>query len=135
MKMSLRKEIRRARRGDVRAQRQLGDFYAEENTSHTDYKEAVRWYGFAMKKGDLKAKFEIGRIFDSERIEGERTKAIGVRYFKELAEDGYPTAQYIMGMKYYFGDGVEKDRVLSVKWLRKAEAQGLAEAKRQLENM
>ena len=132
MSLSVRKEVKKAKKGDAMSQCFMGDFYAEEQTEHTDYEEAVRWYSFAARQGNFKAKLQMGRIFDSEKLEGKNTKPYGFRYFKELAEEGYPTAQCIMGMKYYFGDGVEKDTVKGVQWLKKAGYQGHVEAQRQL---
>ena len=35
-------------------------------------------------------------------------------------------------MKYYFGDGVEKDTAKGISWLKKAAEQGHMEAQRQL---
>ena len=132
MSLSVRKEVKKAKKGDAMSQCFMGDFYAEEQTEHTDYEEAVKWYSFAARQGNFKAKLQMGRIFDSEKLEGKNTKRYGLRYFKELAEEGYPTAQCIIGMKYYFGDGVEKDTVKGVQWLKKAGYQGHIEAQRQL---
>lgn len=146
MSLSVRKEAHRAKRGDSRAQCAMGEFYAQENTSHTDYFEAAKWYSFAARQGNSKAKLELGKLFDSEkllesastellldgRVEAISTKQYGIRYFRELAEEGYPTAQGIMGMKYYFGDGVEKDTAKGIAWLKKAAVQGHVEAQRQL---
>lgn len=132
MSLSLRKNIKKAKRGEAAAQYQIGEFYAEPNTKHTDYREAVKWYGFAARQGNSRAKFEMGRIFDSEKIEGREMKPYGIRYFKELADDNYPTAQYILGMKYYMGDGLEKDLEKGVHWLLKAAYQGIVEAQVQL---
>ena len=40
-----------------------------------------------------------------------------------MAEKGLPTAQCILGMKYWFGDGVEVDYKKAAGWLKKAAAQ------------
>lgn len=146
MSLSVRKEANRAKRGDSRAQCAMGEFYAQENTGHTDYFEAAKWYSLAARQGSDKAKLELGKIFDSEKlledpVEGKRllervdaisTKQYGIMYFKELAEKGYPTAQSILGMKYYFGDGVEKDTAKGIRWLKRAAEQGHTEAQRKL---
>lgn len=140
------KEVKKAKCGNDFSQVAVAGFYAEEGTGHTDYFEAARWYSFAVRKGNDKAKLELGRIFDSEKLlaEGEnsrmvgnrvdalRTKRYGIAYFAELAEKGYPTAQCILGMKYYFGDGVEKNTAKGVRWLKKAAKQGYREAQMQL---
>lgn len=135
MNLSLRKEIKKAKRGDNMAQMHLAEFYAEPDTKHTDYTEAVRWYAYASKKGNMKAKFEMGCIFDNEKIEGKNTKEYGICLFSELAEEGFPTAQYILGMKYYLGDTIEKDTDKSILWLKKAALQEVVEAQKQLGNI
>ncbi len=146
MSLFVRKEIKRAKRGDTRAQCTMGEFYAQENTGHTDYFEAVKWYSLAARQGSKKAKLELGKLFDSDRLlvdpEGGywiadqsgavSTKQYGIKYFKDLAEQGYPTAQMILGMKYYFGDGLEEDEEKAIHWLRKAAEQGYEEAQQEL---
>jgi len=44
------------------------------------------------------------------------------------AEGGYSQAQYFLGYAYLEGEITEKDPVEAVKWLRKAAAQGNADA-------
>jgi hypothetical protein len=52
-----------------------------------------------------------------------------VKAQKEWAENGNPSAQYSLGIRYQKGDGVSQDDKLARKWLEKAAAQGNAEAK------
>lgn len=132
MSPSVRRDLIRAKKGNAMAQCNMGDFYAEDGTKHTDYEMAVKWYRFSARQGNLRAKMEIGKIFDSEKMKENNVKQCGIRYFWELAEEGYPTAQYIIGMKYYLGDGLEKDSVKGVLWLKRAGYQGCIEAQRQL---
>ena len=47
---------------------------------------------------------------------------------KAAAEQGNPEAQFLLGLQYKVGDGIEKDRVEAVKWLRKSAESGYAEA-------
>lgn len=42
----------------------------------------------------------------------------------ELANQGHPIAQFNLGVKYDFGQGVDKDPVQAVRWYRLAAAQG-----------
>lgn len=132
MSASVRRDLKRAKKGNALAQCSMGDFYAEDGTKHTNYEIAVKWYRFSARQGNLRAKMEIGKIFDSEKIKDNNAKQYGIRYFRELAEEGYPTAQYIIGMKYYLGDGMKKDSAKGVLWLKKAGYQGCIEAQRQL---
>lgn len=41
-----------------------------------------------------------------------------------LAQQGHPVAQFNLGVKYDFGQGVEKDAAHAVRWYRLAAAQG-----------
>ena len=41
-----------------------------------------------------------------------------------LAQQGHPTAQFNLGVKYDFGQGVERDAEHAVRWYRLAAAQG-----------
>ncbi len=41
-----------------------------------------------------------------------------------LAQQGHPIAQFNLGVKYDFGQGVEKDPAHAVRWYRLAAAQG-----------
>lgn len=46
------------------------------------------------------------------------------RYYKPLAEQGYPSAQFNLAMMYSFGKGVKQDAAEAAKWYRKAADQG-----------
>lgn len=139
MSVSLRREIKPAERGNSASQRHLGDFYADEESEHLDYREAARWYRYAANQGDYRSLLELGKLLDGRKLsdtEDEDTmKAEGIRYFRKLAEKGYPTAQCILGLKYYFGDYVEEDLAEAAKWLRMAAAQGNVDAQRALGNL
>jgi len=47
---------------------------------------------------------------------------------KAAAEQGNPEAQYLLGLQYKEGDGIEKNRAEAVKWLRKSAESGYVEA-------
>lgn len=128
MRSSDRKHIKKALNGNQKSQCYLGDFYSEEATDHLDYPEAVYWYQLSANQGNYKARMQLATIYDSGLLEGKDTKHRGIECFRQLAEEGFPTAQCILGMKYFFGDGVEENRSIAVKWLKKAAAQGHDEA-------
>ena len=58
-----------------------------------------------------------------------------VEYQKKKAEEGVDYAQYDLGIRYLTGDGVEKDPKVAEQWLKKAAAQGHADAKKKLEEI
>lgn len=54
---------------------------------------------------------------------------------RNAAEQGDAKAQYYLGVKYAFGDGVPKDLVQAGEWYRKAAEQGYADAQAKLDVM
>lgn len=51
---------------------------------------------------------------------------------KEKAEDGNPSARYLLGMRYLKGEGCETNRDLAIHWLQKATDAGYPDASNQL---
>lgn len=54
---------------------------------------------------------------------------------KRLAEQGYPSAQYDLGLRYLTGNGVEKNLDLARQWLQKSAQNGNADASRKLSQL
>lgn len=50
------------------------------------------------------------------------------KWYRKAAEQGFPEAQYNLGVMYEKGAGVRKNAKEAVKWFRKAAEQGLAVA-------
>lgn len=128
MNLGMKREVKRAKKGNADSQQKLGSFYSEEGTKHLDYKEAVYWYKLSANQGNYKAQMELGRIFDSGKLQEEGGKSMGIYWYRKLAEEGFPTAQCILGVKYLWGDGVEENKREAVRWFKKAAAQGHEEA-------
>jgi TPR repeat protein len=57
----------------------------------------------------------------SDRVEA-------VKWYRNAADLGDAEAQYILGVKYFSGEGVPKDKVEAAKWIRRAAVIGLANA-------
>lgn len=70
------------------------------------------------------------------RCEGVPTDfAEALKWYKESAEQGYPSAQYALGCIYSNGDYVPQNLSESAKWLRKAAAQGNEDAQNMLKQL
>ena len=67
---------------------------------------------------------QLGRATDgwNAYMMGDYTRA--VPYFRRLADIGHPEAQRLMGVVYYFGQGVPQDYLRSLYWFEKAANQG-----------
>lgn len=135
MNTSQKRTLNKAIKGDAKSQCELGDFYAEKGTEHTDYVEAEKWYKSSHAKGYERAYFELGRMYDqgSSEISDGKEKAIGI--YVEMAEKGYSSAQCVLGMKYWFGDGVEEDIKKAAMWFMKAADQKNQTAVRNLADL
>ena len=51
-----------------------------------------------------------------------------MKWWHKSAEQGYASAQYNLGLCYYYGDGVVENYTEAVKWIREAAKQGQAKA-------
>lgn len=127
-----RKEAKKAQKGHADAQCAMGDFYFEEGTDHQDYLEAERWYRLSSAQGYIKARFQLGQIYNKGKGSVENPEREALECFRQLAEENYPTAQCIMGVKYQIGDGVEMDLKRAIGYFLKAARQEHMEAQRRL---
>lgn len=118
-----RKVLKKALAGDVVDQCAMGDFYSDVNSVHLDYKEAIRWYEASAEKGYERAYYEMGKIYDMDLPELPKGKQRALEIYTKLAKQGFPTAQCVLGMKYWLGDGVEVSRSEAISWLQKAALQ------------
>lgn len=135
MNIRNKRALKKAFQGNASSQCEMGDYYLEKDGGHLDYQEAAKWYSASAKKGYERASFELGKLYDQNppEIEGAKDKAI--RIYTKMAEQGLPTAQCILGMKYWFGDGVEIDLNKAIGWLKKAAAQKHDTATRNLADL
>lgn len=53
---------------------------------------------------------------------------IKIRQTLEMAEKGNPTAQFDLGVMYYYGSGTELDTKKGVEWFQKAAKKGNPDA-------
>lgn len=123
MNIRNKRVLKKAFQGNASSQCEMGDYYAEKDGGHLDYQEAAKWYSASAKKGYERASFELGKLYDQNPPEIEDAKDKAVQIYTTMAEQGLPTAQCILGMKYWFGDGVEIDFKKAINWLQKAAAQ------------
>ncbi len=123
MNIRNKRVLKKAFQGNASSQCEMGDYYAEKDGGHLDYQEAAKWYSASARKGYERASFELGKLYDQNPPEIEGAKDKAVQIYTTMAEQGLPTAQCILGMKYWFGDGVEIDFKKAINWLRKAAAQ------------
>ena len=70
-------------------------------------------------------------------MQGQGTKKsipLAITFFREAAEQNYPSAQYVLGQIYFKGLGVPADKKAGRKWLELAAQNGNAAAQELLNN-
>ena len=142
--------LKSAEHGHVEAQFITATFFDKGGTGiEPNHEEAYKWYLKAASQGNTKAQFEIssGRwnnAIPKVQIDGDSISFASsgtehapnkTPYPKEKleklmnqAEDGDIDAQYDLGIRYYSGDGVEKDHAKAIKWFSMAAEQDDAQA-------
>ncbi|HXI44053.1 MAG TPA: tetratricopeptide repeat protein [Bryobacteraceae bacterium] len=88
-----------------------------------DYATALREWIPVAENGDARLQFLVGQVFRLSQQPAE-----GVRWFRKAAEQGFPQAEFSLGVIFENGTGVVQDYVAAAKWYRKASEHGLAAA-------
>lgn len=115
--------LRKAQRGEAKAQCWLGQCYKYGFGVSIDYDKAVYWYRKAADQGVSWAQYHLGDCY----YYGKGVTCdygLAVYWFRKAAEQGETLAQDHLGDCYYYGNGVLKDYSQAVYWYRKAAEQG-----------
>lgn len=119
-KEAIRLYYEAAQQGHAKAQSSYGYFTEEENPG-----EAIRWYKAAAEGGYSVGMSNYGRCLyygiGTEKKFEEAFKWLTKAAEADETNDG---AQYMLGILYFNGDGVDKDLVRSAQWYRKAAENG-----------
>jgi uncharacterized protein len=108
-----------AGRGDVSAQAQLGDWYADRQ----DYSEAVRWWQRAAQAGNTFAQIGLAdSYFEGRGVEQDHGAA--AYWYKRAAEQGVPIAWLRPAFMYEHGLGIEQEDFIALRWYRRAAEYG-----------
>ncbi len=109
----------KAKSGDIRAQRELGDRYFSGLGISQDYKKSFFWFHKAAKQGDARSQDQIGEMyFSGHGVSQNEEKAIF--WFQKAAEQNYIKAQETLSaLNLLTKDTIStspKDLVESYKW-------------------
>ena len=91
------------------------------------------------RQGDVEAEFDLGRsYFDMATLHkrgAQKNSALGVRWYRQAALQGYAPAQARLGGAYLSGVGVPQNTTVALAWLRRSAAQKYASAEGELGNL
>lgn len=123
MSLQDRRTLKKAFQGNAVSQCKMGEYYSDKATNHLDFDESIKWYSLSANNGYVRATFALAKLYDqnSHEIPGGKEKAFKI--YSDMANQSFPTAQCILGMKYWYGDGVKGDVHKAIEWLEKAAIQ------------
>jgi TPR repeat protein len=117
-------------------------YYLINHSYGTGYGEAAKWFLKAAKKGSIESQYYLGKIYCADCYGIDRgvveefapdvdvNYKVAAKWFKLAAERGHPDAQYRLAAMLFDGDeGIAKNDTEALKWLRKADAKNVIEAK------
>ena len=120
-----------AANGHTKAKVALGDIYMDGDGVEADCKKASNLFAEAMASGSELAQLKLARIH-MKGLCGERNSKAAYDLLIPLAEKDNPFAQYVIGLMYKSGDGVEKSIDTADAWFQRAANNGSIAAAKQL---
>ncbi len=112
-----------AKKGDPRAQTNLGAMYAEGKGTPRDDVEAFLWSMKAARQGHPPAEFNVSGMYREGRgVVRDLNHALA--WTRRAAYHGHVSAQYNLGLMYEAGMGGKADPRRAVFWYSKAAGQG-----------
>lgn len=118
-----------AEQGNAEAQIMLGCCYENGKGVEKDYSETIKWYRMAAKQGNAEAQFKLAVLYSEKDVNGQANHQEEVKWYRLAAKQGHAQAQLLLGLCFYFGDGVEKNMDEALKWIRLSASQGNKDAK------
>ena len=117
-----------AKQGDPKAQRVIGEMYADGLGVDEDYAAAAKWYRRAVDQGYAPAMADLGDLyFYGNGV--DQDQATAVKWYRRGAERGDPEAEYDYGLIFHDGSAGQKQNFdAAMKWFLRAAAQGDAPA-------
>lgn len=110
--------------GNVKAQAELGAWYAMGMVVPENLPEALKWLRMAAEKGNPQAQYNLALLY----AKGKGVpvdKNISTQLLMKAGEQGHPDAQYYLGQMYREGEGsIKPDLPKARAWYLKAAEQG-----------
>ena len=126
-----------AQNGDAKAQFDLGVMYFRGIGVPQDYMKALDFFEKASNQGYERAKeyipktyFALGSHYFSEDAGERQDDQEAFKWFSKAAELGHAQSQYIIGLMYYFGEGIPKDESKGVQLIKQSAQNGFGEARK-----
>jgi uncharacterized protein len=106
--------------GNPKALTTLGEMYFWGDGMRQDTRKARHYFSLAAQLGSPPAQFRLYQLLSQRPAEMNEA----LHWLWTSADHGYATAQYVLGLKYYVGDGVPPNREEAARLYRMAAGQG-----------
>ncbi len=110
--------------GNVDAQYQLGKIYANPELDAFDLQKAISYFNSAAEQGNEFALYNLGTIYANENYDVYDIKSALEFYHRAIDDFNNSAAKYQLGRMYLFGNGVEKNVILGMEYLKDAAKDG-----------
>ena len=113
--------------GNVYADYRLGCIYMDkEDPEHYDTEKAIAYLEKAVEnpEGNVYAAYRLGCIYMDETMPESCNLQKGIQFLEKAALEHNPDAEIKLGIAYYFGKGVLKDKERGEQYLQAAIADG-----------
>jgi len=108
-----------AREGEDEANFELGKIYYTTKYKKQDLNLSFKYFKKAADYEHIKSKYNLAVIYSQKKFENHSLKK-AYELFLTLAKQGYPNAQFMVGMYLINGFGIDVDYTLAKKWLEEA---------------
>jgi TPR repeat protein len=130
--------VRAANRGNARSQAEFGYFHfmsalrldilqrapADDHVVEARWAEALMFLEMAAEQGVSDSEERCGNIYAAGDRSVPQNWTTAAKWWRKAAEAGQKSAQWYIGVCYYYGRGVARDAAQAKVWFRKAAAQG-----------
>ena len=117
--------LKAAQQGHMSAMNNLGGIYRKGNGLPQDYTRAIEWYSKAAEKGCANAMYNLGTMYHHGQGMLQKDAAAAAKAYLSAAKQGMGDAQYSLGIMFMNGQGVAKDIDEALRWLHRAQRQGV----------
>lgn len=116
-------ELDKARQdGNSRAALLLADYYLLEAKDPENMRQARDIYQYLAEKGNKEGQLKLAFLWD-RGLGGVANNALAAQWYTMAAEQGQPTAQYLLGQMYQLGKvGGQPDYAATKKWYTAAQS-------------
>jgi len=115
--------IKKAEKGDIEAQYQVGYMFANGKGVPQNGKESAKWFHKAAIKGHSKAQYNIGLLYYKDS-HSKRNAEKAIEWFTKASEQGYTDSTFMLGLIYMGGKSGIKDTEKGFNYLYKSAVKG-----------